>query len=84
MDGCGVARIDYFVNEKEREIIVNEINTIPGSLCYYLWEKDGIKFNELLNQLIGFALERQENKDKTQYTFSNNILANFNLNGSKG
>jgi len=83
MDGCGVARIDYFVDEKNQKIIVNEINTIPGSLSYYLWDKSGIKFPDLLDKLIEMAKERHSDRGKTQYTFSTNVLQNFDSKGLK-
>jgi D-alanine-D-alanine ligase len=81
MDGCGVARVDYFVDEKNNKFWVNEINTIPGSLAFYLWEKTGIKYPKLLDMLIDFALQRSENQTKTQYTFESGLLSQM---ASKG
>lgn len=84
MDGCGVARIDFFVDEKNNTFYVNEINTIPGSLSYYLWEKSGIKFKNILDDLVNFAIERESVKVKTQYTFESGILSKLGENlGSK-
>lgn len=85
MDGCGVVRVDYFVDEKKEKFYVNEINTIPGSFSFYLWEKTGIKYKELLDMLIEFALKRTENKKKTQYTFDTSLLSDmaFSKGGSK-
>lgn len=83
MDGCGVARIDFFVDEKNNKLFVNEINTIPGSLSYYLWDKAGIKFKNMLNKLIDFSLEREKDKEKTQYTFDSNILSEISKGGLK-
>lgn len=83
MGGCGVVRIDYFVSEKNERITVNEINTIPGSLSYYLWNKSGIEFPQLLDHLIEFANERHSDREKTQFTFSTNILQNFDSKGLK-
>ncbi len=74
-DGCGVARVDYFVDKRTGKFWVNEINTIPGSFSYYLWEKSGIKFSQLLDMLIEFALKRVENQTKTQYTFESGLLS---------
>lgn len=55
----GLARVDFFVNEKKEEIYINEINTIPGfteiSMYPKLWEKTGIKYSELLDKLIQMA-----------------------------
>ena len=50
------------------------MNTPPGSLAFYLWEKSGIKYTELLDLLIGYALKREEDKKKTQYVFNSGLL----------
>lgn len=80
-DGCGVARIDYFVNKKEEMFWVNEINSPPGSLAYYLWEKSGIKFKNLLDLLITYALEKARDQNKTTYTFESGLLTQMALKG---
>lgn len=77
MDGCGVARVDYFVDKKNEKFYVNEINTIPGSLSFYLWDKSGIKYPKLLDMLIEFAIKRAENQKKTQYTFNTSLLSDM-------
>lgn len=74
IDGCGVARIDYFVDQKKETFWVNEVNSPPGSLAYYLWEKSGISYKELLDKLINMALERSEEKKKTTYAFESGLL----------
>ncbi len=81
LDGCGVARVDYFVDPKAEKFWVNEINTPPGSLAFYLWEKSGLKYKDLLDKLIGFALERFEDQKKTQYTFESGLLSQMALSG---
>lgn len=75
LDGCGVARIDYFVDQKAEKFWINEINSPPGSFAFYLWEKSGIKFKELLDMLIEYAQKRAENQSKTQYTFESGLLS---------
>lgn len=77
LDGCGVARIDYFVDKEKNKFWINEINTPPGSFAFYLWEKSGIKFSKLLDMLIEFALKRAENQSKTQYTFESGLLSSM-------
>lgn len=77
LDGCGVARVDYFVDQKEEKFWINEINTIPGSFSFYLWEKSGIKFPKLLDMLIEFALKRADNQSKTQYVFESGLLSSM-------
>lgn len=84
LDGCGVARVDYFVDAEAGRFWVNEINTIPGSLAYYLWEKQGLEYPVLLDRLISLALERHEAQSKTQYAFASNALAEIVRRGIKG
>jgi len=45
-------------NEKKNQIIILEVNTIPGSLSFYLWEPKGLKFKDLLTKLIDLGLKR--------------------------
>ncbi len=83
LDGSGVCRIDFLYNEKTSQVVVLEINTIPGSLSFYLWEASGLPFTNLLNRLIDIAIERYHDMKKNTTTFSSNILENFNS-GTKG
>lgn len=83
MDGCGVARIDFFADPKNNTFYVNEVNTMPGSLSYYLWEKSGIGFKEMLDKIIEYGFEREKDKEKTQYTFDSNILSELGKGGLK-
>ena len=61
VDGSGLARVDFFVQNKTNKIYLNEINTMPGftSISMYpkLWEHEGLSYSELLDQLIKLALE---------------------------
>ena len=77
IDGCGVARIDYFVDVKRGKFWINEINSPPGSFAFYLWNKSGIDFPELLEQMIQDGVKRFENQKKTQYTFESNLLSDL-------
>ena len=73
--GCtGVVRIDYIIDQDITEVYVNEINTIPGSLSFYLWEPKGVPFNELLDKAIRYAIKRKERRDKITYSTNVNIL----------
>ncbi len=86
LHACGVARIDYFVDPKSEKFWVNEVNSPPGSLAFYLWEKSGISYKELLDKLIEFGLERAQDRKKTTYTFDSGLLemmASGNAAGSK-
>lgn len=71
----GVSRIDFMIDKKEGGIYVNEINTIPGSLSYYLWEESGISFRELIDKLIQLALKRKRDTDRKTYSYDTNIFA---------
>jgi D-alanine-D-alanine ligase len=59
------------------EIWVNEINTIPGSLSFYLWEASGVKYPELLDELVSVALKRDRENKEHNYEIETGILANF-------
>ena len=82
----GVVRIDYLLDSKSGEVFANEINTIPGSLAFYLWEASGIKYTELIDRLCDIAFKRQRNRDNLTFTIKTNILsgASFGSKGSKG
>jgi len=84
LDCNGVARIDFMINKDNDNIYVNEINTIPGSLAFYLWEAVGISFAQMLDRMVELALKRdRENKDIV-YSFDSNILASMSFGGAKG
>lgn len=78
----GVCRIDFLIDGKSKKIYVNEPNTIPGSLSFYLWEPTGKKYEDLLDEIITIAIKDYKNKNKKTTTFDTNILSNFA--GSKG
>ncbi len=83
--GCnGVARIDFMIDEENGKLYFNEINTIPGSLSFYLWEPLGVPYKELLDRVITLALKRKRENDNLVFTFDTNILSNAGLSGSKG
>lgn len=82
----GVVRIDYLLNDKTGEIYANEINTIPGSLSFYLWEATGLKYTDMIDKLVSLAFKRQRNRDNLTFTIKTNILSgvSFGSKGSKG
>ncbi|MDE5770687.1 MAG: D-alanine--D-alanine ligase [Ruminococcus sp.] len=83
--GCnGVTRIDFMLDMSDNKIYINEINTIPGSLAFYLWEPKGVKYAELLERMIQLALKRYRMSGKINYSFDNNILAMGGSFGAKG
>jgi D-alanine-D-alanine ligase len=61
--GCfGVVRVDLFVDPAAGTHYVNEVNTIPGSLSYYLWEPTGVTYTALLRELVEMAVRRAESE----------------------
>lgn len=83
--GCnGVSRIDFMIDEDTGKLYFNEINTIPGSLAFYLWEPLGIPYKELLDRMIQLALKRMRTEQSLTFTFDTNILSTAGLGGSKG
>ena len=74
--GCnGVARIDFMIDEDNGKLYYNEINTIPGSLAFYLWEALGMKYREQLDRMIELALKRVREESAVTYSFDTNILS---------
>lgn len=73
----GVARIDYLIDKSTEEVYINEINTSPGSLSYYLWEASGISYTRLLDELIDIAFQKKRTKDALTFTFDSSLLDNF-------
>lgn len=71
----GVSRVDVMIDEADGNIYVNEINTIPGSLSFYLWEATGISFGQLMDRLVQLALQRKRENDRKTFTYDQNIFA---------
>lgn len=67
----GMARVDFFVRESDGEVVVNELNTIPGftatSVYAKLFEASGVPYAELLDRLIELALERHDRRSTLEY-----------------
>ena len=78
----GVSRVDVIIDRSNGNIYVNEINTIPGSLSFYLWEATGIPFDKLMDTLVDLALKRKRESGMKTVSYDHNI---FNLGvGVKG
>ena len=84
--GChGVSRVDVMIDADTRKIYVNEINTIPGSLSFYLWEAAGVRFDELMDRLVRLALKRKRSQETKTTSFDANIFAmGGGMKGAKG
>ena len=84
LGASGVCRIDFLINSDTNAVYVNEINTIPGSLAFYLWEESGVSFSELMDRLVRQAIDRQRRREKMTYSYDVNILSSFAQGGAKG
>lgn len=73
-DSSGVIRIDFFVNVETEEIWVGELNTIPGSMSFYLWEASGTSYKELIDKLVGIAHERKAVQEKYTRSIATKII----------
>lgn len=81
----GVSRVDVIMDADNGEIYVNEINTIPGSLSFYLWEATGLSFDKLMDRLVKLALKRQRQNNTKTISYDQNIFAlGGGVKGSKG
>lgn len=84
INAAGVARVDCMIDGETGEIYVNEINTIPGSLSFYLWEASGLSFSALMDELVRLALKRQRQRSQLHFSFDSNLLSTGQLGGAKG
>lgn len=83
--GCnGVSRIDFMIDKDTNKIWLNEINTIPGSLSFYLWEPIGTPYAKLLDKMIDLAMKREREGENITYAFDTNVLSGVKLGGTKG
>ena len=78
----GVCRVDFLIDNKENKFYVNEPNTCPGSLSFYLWKEAGMKYSELLDEMISIAIKEYKHKNQKTMSFKSSIFDGFN--GSKG
>ena len=84
LGGNGVSRIDFMIDTAENKVYLNEINTIPGSLSFYLWKPVGVEYPQLLDKMISLALKRQREEGEITYSFDSSVLEGCSFGGSKG
>lgn len=80
---AGCARIDFLMDGETQEVWINEINTIPGSLAFYLWEASGLPFPQLMEELVSLALKRRREQSLLHTSFETNLLQTASLGGCK-
>ena len=83
LGASGIVRIDFIIDKSKNLFYLNEVNTIPGSLSFYLWEPLGKKYTELLSELINIAIKRKRDKDEITTSFETNVLSMSSLSGAK-
>lgn len=84
VDGRGTARVDFLVREESEQVYINEINTLPGSVAFYLWQEEGMSPVEVVDTLIGLALEAHAEKRRTVYNYKTGLIAHASARGLKG
>jgi D-alanine-D-alanine ligase len=83
LDCRGVARIDFLIDTKADTLYINEINTLPGSISFYLWEPLNMTISALVDRLIQLAFEAHQERQKTTYSVDSPLLATMGAAGSK-
>lgn len=84
LGSSGVCRIDFMLDDKTQQLYVNEINSMPGSLAFYLWKEKGVQFSEIIDKLVKQAIDRERRNSQMTFTYESNILSNYASNGAKG
>ena len=84
MDCKGVVRIDYICDRELKELYVNEINTIPGSFAFYLWEPLGVDYQKLIDKLIEYAVKANKDRKSNVFAFDSEIVSKFAKGSQKG
>ncbi|MDR1781885.1 MAG: D-alanine--D-alanine ligase [Bacilli bacterium] len=80
----GDTRIDFLIDKNTNEVYLNEVNTIPGSLAFYLWTEVDLPFDKLCDELIKLAIKRKRENKQLVTTFDTNVLEHYGEQGSKG
>ena len=83
MDCRGVCRVDFLLDPTNNQVYVNELNTIPGSLAFYLFEASGLAFDQLLDKMLRAALRAKRDTDHLTRVYDSNILAQGGFKGKK-
>jgi len=74
LDLKGVVRIDFIIDQSTDTLYVNEVNTIPGSFAFYLWEPADVSFSALVDNLVAIAEQQMREKRKSDFAFDSNVL----------
>ena len=69
---------------KNDELYITEINTIPGSMAFYLWQESGVSYPQLIDKLVEYAEKAFAEKNENNYAYTSDILNGVVLGGKKG
>ncbi|MEK7087212.1 MAG: D-alanine--D-alanine ligase family protein [Patescibacteria group bacterium] len=75
VDAAGISRVDFMIKSDTGDLWITEINTLPGSLSFYLWEKSGISFSELLDKLISLGFERHKERQSLTFSYDSDLIS---------
>ena len=81
LGSAGNSRIDFLIDDKTSKVYINEINSIPGSLAFYLWDAKGVDFTSVLDEMINTGIKDYKKRISKTHSFETNILAGFASNG---
>ena len=81
LGSSGNCRIDFLIDDKAGKVYINEINSIPGSLAFYLWDAKGINFTDLLDEMINIGIKDYKKRISKTHSFDTNILQGFAASG---
>ena len=84
LGSSGVVRIDFLIDKENNKVYANEINSIPGSLSFYLWDKTDKEYQDLLDEVLTIAIRDYKDKVNKTRSFDTNILKSFSGTGVKG
>ena len=84
LDCKGVVRIDYMLDRHSDNYYITEINTIPGSLAFYLWAESGLPYGRLIDEMVDCAFRAHGEKERNSFAFSSDILSGVTLGGKTG
>ncbi|MEO1290323.1 MAG: D-alanine--D-alanine ligase family protein [Chloroflexota bacterium] len=87
MDGRGIVRIDFLVQPDDEQVYLNEMNTMPGSLSFYLWRETNMTDSEVVDYLVKLARDAYADKRRNVYDYKTNLVevaAGRGLKGAKG
>jgi D-alanine-D-alanine ligase len=84
IQGHGTARIDFLLDGSTGQFWLNEINTLPGSLAFYLWEPEGMSASKVCDTLIQLALHRHQEKQRLTYNYKSRLIEVASQRGAKG